>query len=58
MAMVSVQVGSLCAGAAEAAEADESSEVAGPAAKTMGAAIQHLGPEAVLHTLPLNLQQV
>ena len=48
----------MCAGAAEAAEADESSEVAGPAAKTMGAAFQHLGPEAVLHTLPLNLQQV
>ncbi|KAK9864417.1 hypothetical protein WJX84_009705 [Apatococcus fuscideae] len=51
------QVGSLCAGAAEAAEADECSEVAGAAAKAMGAAIQHLGPEAVLHSLPLDLQQ-
>lgn len=52
------RVGVLCAGAADAAEANPGApppDFASPAAATLGSAITALGPEFVLDTLPLGL---
>ncbi len=54
------RVGELCAGAAEAEEDETAAaaECAPAAAAAMGCALRALGPEAVLATLPLHLQEV
>ena len=62
---VLLRLGELCAGVSDAAEAEggaappwalEAAAVASQAA--LGAAIRHVGPETVLHHLPLNLLEV
>lgn len=51
------QVGTLCAAAVAAGE-DASPELSAAVDACIKAAIQGLGPAAVLETLPLNLQEV